>query len=239
MQKALRSAYRSFGTSFFHPQWVINRIHRASQAVVAKLSGMTILDIGSGDSSLYKMLESENRVFRLDYPVTNRNYAHLPDIYADAHNLPIADNSADVVLVFEVLEHVTNPADVCAELARVLRNRGKLYLSTPFLYPIHDAPHDYQRLTIHGLRHLLNQQNLEVIEEKQHGNSFLAVLQLFNLSLLELVRRSFALNEAVGIFVGLVFYPAMILANLFAIPLLKCASPDAACLGYFIVARKN
>lgn len=239
MQKWIKSLYKAMGSNFLHPQWLANRFHRSSQAVVANLAGMKVLDVGSGDNALYKMLESRNWVCRLDYPVTNQHYAQLPDVFADACNMPIANNSVDVVLILEVLEHVKNPADVCAEIARVLRHRGKLYLSMPFLYPIHDAPHDYQRLTIHGLRYLLNQYDFVVLQEKQHGNSFLVVLQLFNLALLELVWRLLAINKIFGILVGLIAYPAMILANLLAIPLLNLKSLDAACLGYFIVAEKK
>ena len=84
LQKWLKFIYKSMGENFLHPQWLVNRFHQLSQASVANLVGMNILDIGSGDSALYKMLESKNRVFRLDYPMTNQRYMHLPDIFADA-----------------------------------------------------------------------------------------------------------------------------------------------------------
>jgi 2-polyprenyl-3-methyl-5-hydroxy-6-metoxy-1,4-benzoquinol methylase len=239
MHKRLKSLNKSIGSSFLHPQWLVNRLHKSSQAAVTNLAGMNILDIGSGDSDLYKTLVSKNQMLRLDYPMTNLRYMRLPDVFADASHMPIANNSIDVVLMFEVLEHVKSPADVCAEIARVLRHQGKLYLSVPFLYPIHDAPHDYQRFTIHGLRYLLSQHNLVVIEEKQHGNSFLVVLQLFNLALLEFVLRLLKISKTLGVLSILIVYPATILANLLAVPFLNLQSLDAACLGYFIVAEKK
>ena len=63
----------------------------------------------------------------------------------------VCNGSVDTVILLEVMEHLRYPQDALQEIARVLRPQGRLILSMPFLYPVHDAPHDYQRLTIHGL----------------------------------------------------------------------------------------
>lgn len=226
--------------SFFHPQWLVARFNQSSQSVIVNLSGLNILDIGSGDSNAYKILERNNQVFRLDYPLTNQRYSFLPDIFGDACNLPIASNSQDAVLMFEVIEHIDRPDKVALEIHRVLKDKGILYISMPFLYPIHDAPHDYQRFTVYGLRSFLNRYDFEIIEEKQHGNSFLVVMQLFNLALLELVVQLLKINILLGSLSILVVYPLTVLANLLAIPLLRIRTMmDAGCLGYFLVAEKK
>lgn len=49
---------------------------------------------------------------------------------ADAHRLPLADASADVVVAGEVLEHVRDTHTVLAEAVRVLRPGGTLVLDT-------------------------------------------------------------------------------------------------------------
>ena len=54
-----------------------------------------------------------------------------------------------------MLEHVAAPERAIAELHRVLAPGGALVLSTPFVFEIHEAPHDYYRFTEHGLRQLL------------------------------------------------------------------------------------
>ena len=45
--------------------------------------------------------------------------------------LPFPDNSFDIVASYQVFEHVQNPADVMAEVARVLKPGGVFHFSTP------------------------------------------------------------------------------------------------------------
>lgn len=52
-------------------------------------------------------------------------------IAADAQNLPFKNNSIDIVLAFDVIEHLTNPEKGFAEIARVLKPDGKLLLHIP------------------------------------------------------------------------------------------------------------
>lgn len=58
----------------------------------------------------------------------------LCDIVADAHNLPFKDGLFREVLMFEVLEHVKSPTSVLAEISRVLKSNGKLFMSIPNLF---------------------------------------------------------------------------------------------------------
>jgi SAM-dependent methyltransferase len=69
----------------------------------------------------------------------------------DATSLGIAPCSADVVLCTELLEHAVDPGSVFAEFARVLRRDGIVLITTPFGFGLHEEPHDYQRLTPHGI----------------------------------------------------------------------------------------
>lgn len=81
---------------------------------------------------------------------------HYPalDVQFDAHSLPFASEQFEHVLCVEVLEHCQNPQRVIDECYRVLRPGGTLILTTRFLFPLHDAPHDYFRFTKYGLQHL-------------------------------------------------------------------------------------
>lgn len=95
---------------------------------------------------------------------------------ADAHALPFLDGSFDGVLCTEVLEHLPEPQRAIDEMYRVLAPGGRLLLTTRFLFPIHDAPHDYFRFTKYGLRHLLRRFEDVRIEEESDAIGTLAIL---------------------------------------------------------------
>ena len=97
-------------------------------------------------------------------------------IIGDAQSLGIADSSFEVVLCTEVLEHLPEPQRAIDEIFRVLAPGGQLLLTTRFLFPIHDAPHDYFRFTKYGLRHLLRRFEILELEEETDAVGTLAVL---------------------------------------------------------------
>ncbi len=129
-----------------------------------------ILDIGSGGSSYDRYFP--NRV-SVDIDPKRK-----PDVIADAHNLPFKENEFNFVLSTEVLEHVKDPKTVIAEMKRVLKPRGKLVLTTRFIYPIHDAPHDYWRFTKYGLKELFKDwEILEIIPETKNFSALAVLFQ--------------------------------------------------------------
>jgi len=52
-------------------------------------------------------------------------------VQGDAQNLPFADNSFDVVVSCETIEHLPRVQDALAEMRRVARPGGKLFLTSP------------------------------------------------------------------------------------------------------------
>jgi 2-polyprenyl-3-methyl-5-hydroxy-6-metoxy-1,4-benzoquinol methylase len=103
-----------------------------------------------------------------------------PDVVADAHHLPFPDASFEVVICREVLEHVLEPQVVMKELYRVLVPGGTLLLSTRFLFPIHEAPHDHWRFTRYTLENLASDfTDVTVVEDTLPAESIGALLQRF------------------------------------------------------------
>jgi SAM-dependent methyltransferase len=76
------------------------------------------------------------------------------DVLATAYDIPLEDGSFDTVLMTEVLEHLERPADAVAESFRLLRSGGRLILTTPFIWTLHEAPRDFYRFSPFGLRYL-------------------------------------------------------------------------------------
>ena len=97
-------------------------------------------------------------------------------VIGDAQALGIGGATVDAVLCTEVLEHLPEPQRAIDEMYRVLRPGGVLILTTRFLFPIHDAPHDYFRYTKYGLRHLLRRFEIVELAEETTAVGTLAVL---------------------------------------------------------------
>ena len=78
----------------------------------------------------------------------------LTHFVADAHDIPLADACVDGVCIQAVLEHVVNPAQVVAEIERVLKPTGVVYAETPFMQQVHEGAYDFTRFTELGHRWL-------------------------------------------------------------------------------------
>lgn len=106
----------------------------------------------------------------------NLDLSTAPDVFADVTQTPLMDEFADCILCTEVLEHLSDPQSCVNETHRLLREGGVVFASTPFLYPIHADPYDFQRFTEDGLRHLFR--NFKSVEVYRMGG-YVGVLGLF------------------------------------------------------------
>ena len=77
------------------------------------------------------------------------------DVVADITNLPFADESVDGVICKATLEHVRDPEQVIAEIRRILRPNGLVFIVVPFIVGFHAAPSDYHRWTLRGVEDCL------------------------------------------------------------------------------------
>jgi SAM-dependent methyltransferase len=91
----------------------------------------------------------------------------LTDFLADAHSIPLPDESVDCVAIQAVLEHVLDPWKVVDEIYRVLRPNGIVYAETPFMQQVHEGAYDFTRFTESGHRWLFRK--FELIESGPIG----------------------------------------------------------------------
>lgn len=184
LYKSLKKFLTRVRTTAFHPQWFVYRHQHQQQLAIAKILRGKILDIGCADQPLRPYLPQDADYIGLDYYSTAVNwYETRPMLYGDAQALPLATESIDCVLLLDVLEHLPRPDDCLQEIKRVLKPQGILILQVPFLYPIHDAPLDFQRWTTHGLRQQIAQQDFVLKEEIQTGKPLETAALLMNIAL--------------------------------------------------------
>lgn len=90
-----------------------------------------VLEIGCGSGELSKYLKNYSGI-----DISEKN----PFIIGDAQNLPLEDNSFDLILLLDLLEH-TNDKLVMKEVHRVLKPNGHAIITVPtfmFLWSQHD-----------------------------------------------------------------------------------------------------
>jgi SAM-dependent methyltransferase len=129
-----------------------------------------VLDLGAGMkpyAPIYeRYFESSTSV---DVPHSPHDI-HNVDILASADDLPLEAESFDCVICTEVLEHCPEPIKALGEIARVLKPGGRVFLTTPFLRPLHEMPHDYYRYTPSGLARLAATTGLLVKSIRPRGD---------------------------------------------------------------------
>lgn len=100
--------------------------------------GLTILDIGGYDGfiagNLKKMLPNI-KITIVDLDKSGLQIAKergLKTLCISATKLPLENNSIDVVLCLDLIEHVKEDDKLVKEISRVLKKDGKVILTTPF-----------------------------------------------------------------------------------------------------------
>ncbi|MEM4545134.1 MAG: methyltransferase domain-containing protein [Nitrososphaerota archaeon] len=86
----------------------------------------------------------------------NSGATYIADICRTNSNI-IPDNTFDMIVCTEVLEHTLNPFDAVKELYRIVKRDGLVFVSTPFDFRIHGPLPDCWRFTEYGLRALFKQ----------------------------------------------------------------------------------
>ena len=169
----------SFLSILFHPFFFIRKeIFCFLQNNSTFLSG-TILDFGSG-SKPYEHL-FKNHQYYCSIEVLGNKENLKSDIYYDGSKLPFANNSFDSILCTEVFEHVENLDDVINELYRVLKPRGRMIITTPFMCMEHEMPYDFRRFSFNGLSNLMKKKNFKILKSQKLLNNFHLFFQILNL----------------------------------------------------------
>lgn len=113
-----------------------------------------VSDIAPQDYEGAKKYYSRAKVETLDIdPKAAATYT--VDLCDDNTNT-IPDETFDVIICTEVLEHVNNPFDAVREMHRLLKPGGRIYISTPYNFRIHGPLPDNWRFTEYGLRVLFS-----------------------------------------------------------------------------------
>jgi methionine biosynthesis protein MetW len=121
----------------FVPAGALRNSHLATLLESNIRPGWSVIDVGCGDgtSSAPFVQERGIRYVGVDVSATAVNFARRNGLDArkieDASDLPFDEASFDAALCLEVFEHLSDPGEAAAEIARVLRIGGVLIASVP------------------------------------------------------------------------------------------------------------
>jgi SAM-dependent methyltransferase len=148
-----------------------------------------VLDVGAGQAP-WRALLSQAEYIGLDIETAGEfGMQRTPGVvYYDGGTMPFIDGSVDHVLCAEVLEHVADAPAFIGEIARVLRTGGTLVLTIPWSARLHHLPHDYRRLTRHGLAALLRDTGFHDIRIEERGNDVAVVANKIIVMMIRMMR---------------------------------------------------
>jgi SAM-dependent methyltransferase len=159
--------------------WYRERRHLLAKAIAGLTPGRA-LDVGAAGGGNTRVLRDHGwQAVALEYGADGAEVAAgrgLPTLRSDATSLPLADNSLDLVVAFDLLEHLHDDDAAVAEVHRVLRPTGTYLVAVPAdprLWSDHDEAVDHvRRYTRPGLVDLLERGHFRV-ESVQSWNVLL------------------------------------------------------------------
>ena len=143
--------------------------HVKLKSAMARYCRGQVIDLGCGD----KPYQSYCR---------GRKYLGVDkrggDIQGDIFELNRGKNRADTVICTQVVEHVPDPGRLFKLAYDLLKPKGHLILTAPFVWPLHDEPHDYWRFSPYGLKQLSRQAGLTIVSCQPLGGYLALIWQL-------------------------------------------------------------
>lgn len=138
-----------------------------------------LADLGCGNAPLAAAYAPYvDSMLWVDWPGSMHQKVTL-DVAQDLNRpLEIASASLDTVLMSDALEHIREPGQLIAEVRRILRPGGRAIIGVPFLYWLHEEPHDHHRYTIHKLRDFAASHGFTVLREQVNGGGLDVVRDL-------------------------------------------------------------
>jgi len=183
-----------------------------------------VLNIGAGGT-----IESALRVHHnLEIISIDIDSVKKPDIIMDVCNMSFNDSTFDIVVMMEVLEHVADTKSAVQEIFRVLRNGGKVLVSTPYILGIHEEPYDYYRFTKYGLIEIFK--NFSEVSVTERNGYASATMTLF---MRLIISKNHTDQKVAKIFILLSTIGKIIIKWLDRI-----IQNSSVTTGYFLVAKK-
>jgi len=153
----LKRRLRGFAQRHIPLPWFVLQYARASAKVRSKRPRNEVFDEflskTSGPCLQIAVKDEIGKRFGPNWITVDKfDHSAIIDRHDDIQDLQFPDASFNAIVCWSVLEHVPGPREAIAEMHRVLKPGGLIWVQLPFLFPYHADPHDYWRVTPSGLR---------------------------------------------------------------------------------------
>jgi SAM-dependent methyltransferase len=170
--------------SLSNPNWpILRRRRQIFEVGLKRLPGdsLSVLDVG-GRLQPYRPLLGTRAKY---YVAVDLRITPLVNVGAAAEALPFRDGQFDFVICTQVFEYLPEPVLAVAEIKRVLRKGGVLFLSAPSIL-LRNSDKECWRFLPEGWRQLLRE--FETVEVIPEGNSLTGFFRTCNVFLLSFFR---------------------------------------------------
>ncbi|MEM1344319.1 MAG: methyltransferase domain-containing protein [Pseudomonadota bacterium] len=147
-----------------------DRVALAYGAAIPQHARGRLADLGCGTVPLYGLYRDlVEEVTCIDWG-DSLHPNRFVDRFADL-NQPLdgLDAQFETVIASDVIEHLHTPEALFASASRMLVGGGKLIIGVPFLYWLHEQPHDHHRYTEFALARMCAEAGLEVVSIEPYG----------------------------------------------------------------------
>lgn len=144
--------------------WLIYDISDKWLESYSKYYKGTLVDLGCGEAPHKNyFLQYVNKYIGVDW--TNTLHNSKADIISDLNKkIEIENDFADTIISLSVMEHLCEPQIFLNESYRILKKDGTIILGVPWMWWIHEAPHDYFRYTPYGLKYMFEKAGYKDIQ---------------------------------------------------------------------------
>ena len=187
---------------FAFNKFMVVEIDRRYQEILhlgSPKSNSLIMDIGSGGGVISLIQQADSYYLPVD--LSDNNLKRIKELSAentfpvngDTYHLPFTNDSVDLIMISEVIEHLGSPLKALKEAGRILHPDGKLIVSVPYMEkisyqicihcnkptPTHSHLHSFNIDTFRdllieaGLKPVKFSKNLNKVTNRLHINYYL------------------------------------------------------------------
>jgi SAM-dependent methyltransferase len=145
--------------SIFSPRYVHLSKLKTISSLTSSHKNLTLVDFGCGDMPYRTVIEPMvGKYLGVDLEMNKLADHHID--FDSKTTLP--DNTADIILSNQVLEHVDSPEGYLQESFRLLKPGGTAIFTTHGYWFYHPTPNDYWRWTSAGLRKTVEKEGFKI-----------------------------------------------------------------------------